>query len=99
MRGPENGTGWTIRSWRDVTTVFSLIGVLLSAVGLAFTAYHWLDALQLSQVRQDERLQRLEAEIDKGVLPRTDERLHAIEQRLDVVQAENLHALQMLERK
>ena len=71
-----SGQRFGLHSWSDVTSLGSLIllGIGVIAWGLKLEAR--IDA-------QDRRIDTLEAQVGNGILPRAEERIHALERRMD----------------
>ncbi len=84
--------GFTFRSWSDVASFILIITFIVS--GLV-----WGMKLESRYDTQDERIKALQlrsaslrAAVDKGILPRAEERIDAIERRLAVIEKPEAHA-------
>lgn len=75
----ENGSGFTIRSWRDVLT----LGMILSLAGSVFA---WLWKLDFREAALGESVSEIKGQVAVGILPRTDERLQAHEREMQALQ-------------
>ena len=71
----QNGSGFSIKSWRDVLT----IGMILA---IAMSALIWFLKID-GQVRENsQEIAEIKGQISAGILPRADERLNALSERV-----------------
>ena len=71
----QNGSGFSIKSWRDVLT----IGMILA---IAMSALIWFLKIDGQALENSKEIAHIEGEVAAGILPRAEERINSLSDRV-----------------